>query len=161
MSVQPLDFSTVDIAAIVREEVQRVLRSPDHNSVTSPPPPPLVSPPVQSTSTPEHQFIQPAAPSSSALPLIQPAAQPRNRSSTAMPPLPQSVINNIRNGEFVNFDNLLPNRAPVTSDEYTFKVMGGSTPSVPKHQGKTKVTDFNSCGIIFYVVLAIFSTSLT
>ena len=143
VSVQPLDVSTVDIAPII---YQRVLRSPDHNNVTSPPAPPLVFPPVQSTTIPEHPFIQPAAPSSSALPLIQHAAQPRNRSSTAMPPLPQSVINNIRNIEFVNFDNLLPNRAPVTSDEYTFKVMGGSTPSVelvPKHQGKTKVTDFN------------------
>ena len=160
LSVQPPDFSTVDIAAIVHEEVQRVLRNPYHNSVTSPPPPPLVFPPAHSTSTSELPFIQPAAPSTSALPFIKPAAQPRNRSSKAMPPLPQSVINNIRNGEFVNFDNLLPNRAPATSDEYTFKVMGGSTQSVelvPKHQRKTKVTDFNSWMVAWNNFLRCFS----
>ena len=65
----------------------------------------------------------------------------------SMPPLPQAVIDKIQNGEFVNFDLLLPNRSPVLNDEYTFKVMGGSSPSVslvPKNQRKPKVTDFNS-----------------
>lgn len=64
-----------------------------------------------------------------------------------MPALPQAVIDKIRNGEFVNFDLLLPNRSPVLTDEYSFKMVGGSTPSVsliPKNQHKPKVIDFSS-----------------
>ena len=64
-----------------------------------------------------------------------------------MPALPQAVIDKISNGEFVNFDLLLPNRSPILTDEYSFKVVGGSTPSVsliPKNQHKPKVTDFGS-----------------
>jgi len=61
-----------------------------------------------------------------------------------MPPLPQAVIDK---SEFVNFDLLLPNREPVLNDEYTSKVIRGSSPSVslvPKNQTKPKVVDFNS-----------------
>ena len=64
-----------------------------------------------------------------------------------MPPLPQSVIDKIKNSEFVNFDLLLPNRSLLQSDEYTFKVIGGDTPSdalVLNNQKKPKVTDFSS-----------------
>ena len=64
-----------------------------------------------------------------------------------MPPLPQSVIDKFKNSEFVNFDLLLPNRSPLQSDEYTFKVIGGDTSPValaPNNQKKPKVTDFSS-----------------
>ena len=47
----------------------------------------------------------------------------------------------------MNFDILLPNRAPISNEEFTFKVIGGSNPSVsliPKNQRKPKVTDINS-----------------
>ena len=64
---------------------------------------------------------------------------------SSSPAIPKAAIDKIRNGEFVNFDNLLPNHSPVAQDEYTFKVVGGSSPSVslvPKHQNKPKVTNF-------------------
>jgi len=69
------------------------------------------------------------------------------QSQNIVPGLPKSVIDKIRNGEFVNFDMLLPNRAPIQTDEYTFKIVGGSAPSValvPNTQKKPKVTDFTS-----------------
>ena len=67
-------------------------------------------------------------------------------SSPALPVIPKATIDKICNGEFINFDSLLPNHSPVAQDEYTFKVAGGSLPSVslvPKHQNKPKVTSFN------------------
>ena len=69
-----------------------------------------------------------------------------HQASSAVPAIPKSAIDKIRSGEFVNFDSLLPNHSPVAHDEYTFKVIGGSSPSVslvPKNQNKPKVTNFN------------------
>ena len=52
------------------------------------------------------------------------------RYSSQLPAIPKAVLEKIKNGEFVNFDNLLPNSSPVLADEYTFKLVGGSSPSV-------------------------------
>lgn len=53
------------------------------------------------------------------------ASESPRQNVNAMPPLPQTIIDKIKNGEFVNFDNLLPNRSPLQTDEYTFKAVGG------------------------------------
>ena len=150
-----------DISTMIREEVQRALGNILANSHTSS----LQQPSVDTPMFPHRPLAsQPSniamSSSSSTLPeAMLPALltntlthrQQQNRSTSqsveGMPPLPQSVIDKIKNGEFVNFDLLLPNRSPVQSDEYTFKVIGGSTPSValvPNNQKKPKVTDFNS-----------------
>ena len=148
---------------MIREEVQRALGNILANSHASSSQQPLIDTPTIS-----HRPLLASQPSniamsssSSTLPeAMLPAIltntlthrQQQNRSTSqsfeGMPPLPQSVIDKIKNGEFLNFDLLLPNRSPVQSnDEYTFKVIGGSTPSValvPNNQNKPKVTDFNS-----------------
>ena len=62
-----------------------------------------------------------------------------------LPPLPQSILEQIRSGKFVNFDLLLPAVAPLASDEYTIKVNSGSEPSVllvPRAQSRPRVFDF-------------------
>ena len=67
-----------------------------------------------------------------------------------MPALRKAVIDKIKAGEFINFDSLLPNHSPVSDEDFAFKVGGGGgseSPSVslvPKHQAKSKVTNFNS-----------------
>ena len=66
--------------------------------------------------------------------------------SSIMPAIPKSAIDKIRSGEFVNFDTLLPCHGPVAHDEYTFQVVGGSSPSVslvPRNQNKPRVINFN------------------
>ena len=89
-------------------------------------------------------------PQSSSAPDIAPTTQaptPGTPSFQSMPALPKAVIDKIRAGEFVNFDNLLPNHSPVSNEEFAFKVVGGSSPSVslvPKHQTKPKISNFNS-----------------
>ena len=68
-------------------------------------------------------------------------------SSSLLPAIPKAAMDKIRNGEFVNFDTLLPNHTPVNHDEYTFKLVEGPSPSVslvPKHQSHPKVVNFNS-----------------
>ena len=63
-----------------------------------------------------------------------------------IPALQQAVIDHIRNGEYVKFDNLLPSSAMV-SDEFIFKVTGGTSPGVslvPRQQGRPRVSTFSS-----------------
>ena len=148
----PIPLSgSLDLAAIVREEVQKLLRSPVNSGVASP----------SITTVPATPLTVPAPPTTIIKPAALSAQSNINQSSQlAMPLLPQAVINNIRNGEFVNFDNLLPNRAPINMDEYSFKVGGGSTPTVelvPRRQAKTKVTDFNSWMVAWNNFLRCFS----
>ena len=64
-----------------------------------------------------------------------------------LPPIPQAVLDKIKNGEFINFDLLLPSVTPLTLDEYTIKVNSGDSsgePSislVPRHHARPKVYD--------------------
>ena len=76
----------LDLAAIVREEVKRLLRSPDNSGVASP----SITVVPLTVPAPPTTIIQPAAIS----------AQSNNNQSSrlAMPLLPQAVINNNRNG---------------------------------------------------------------
>ena len=169
--------SQPDIASVVRLEVQRALANFAFSSSPSPPVvatstrPESVHqhPPHQTSSATldsrpynivgnEHLTSNQASASSSSADVILPDTVARMLSNqgrasqasintSAMPPLPQTVIDKIKNCEFVNFDLLLPNRSPIQNDEYTFKVVGGATPSValvPNNQKKPKVTDFNS-----------------
>ena len=87
---------------------------------------------------------------------IEHSTTPPN-SSPGMPPIPRAEIDKIRNGEFVNFDNLLPNHNPVNQDEYTFKEVGGSITLVPKRQNKPKVLTFNSWMLAWTVFFRAYS----
>jgi len=135
---RPNDISTQhDISALIREEIQKYFSSVSANNTNQSH--------GQASSNTQDLNIGAGA-SASAVNIVDnslsshgipvsfssQALRCRNssRPATSMPPLPQAVIDKIQNGEFVNFDLLLPNRAPVLNDEYTFKVMGGSSPSV-------------------------------
>ena len=63
-------------------------------------------------------------------------------------PLPRSILLNIRQGEFINFDRLLPSFSPI--EEYSIEVhsnsvnaSGPSVSLVPKRQHQPKAKDFH------------------
>ena len=71
--------------------------------------------------------------------------------AATLPPLPQSLLLNIRRGEFINFDQLLPSVSPLAIDEYSIEVhsnsvnaSGPSVSLVPKRQHQPKAKDFHS-----------------
>ena len=46
--------------------------------------------------------------------------------AATLPPLPRSMLLNIRRGEFINFDQLLPSVSPLAMDEYSIEVHSNS-----------------------------------
>ena len=76
------------------------------------------------------------------------ANTPSTMRNSRLPPVPQAVLDRIRQGEFVNFDLLLPSVTPLSLDEYSIKINAGDStadsPSislVPRHQSRPKVFD--------------------
>ena len=55
---------------------------------------------------------------------IQPlSSRPTQQSPSAMlPAIPPAMREQIRNGEFINFNSLLPSLSPITNDDYTIKI---------------------------------------
>ena len=81
---------------------------------------------------------------------IQPlSSRPTQQSPSAMlPAIPPAVREQIRNGEFINFNSLLPSSSPITNDDYTIKIAQGSgydasLSLVPRHQVRPKIRSFN------------------
>ena len=67
--------------------------------------------------------------------------QPSYCPAATVSALPEKVLTQIKKGEFVNFDSLLPSTTPLSMDEYSFKVNPGANASVtlvPMAQSRPK-----------------------
>ena len=68
--------------------------------------------------------------------------------SAMLPAIPANIREQIRHGEFVNFNSLLPSSAPITTDDYTIQIDPGSgihnasLSLVPRHQVRPKIRSF-------------------
>ena len=60
-----------------------------------------------------------------------------------LPAIPAKVRDQIKKGEFVNFNLLLPSSAQLTNDDYTIKIAQGSGDTslslIPHHQVRPKI----------------------
>ena len=115
-----------------------------HDSVTFSAPP--VSPVAHPAAEPRH-FSSP--PFNLLMPIQPLSSRPTQQSPSAMlPAIPPAVREQLRNGEFINFNSLLPSSSPITNDDYTIKIAQGSGHDaslslVPRHQVRPKIRSFN------------------
>lgn len=150
--------NAVDITSIIREQVTLLLRSgeivlpsrqqevvPTGNSVNPPLPDNVGSfPPygnVPAATNDPHLFTLNNSLSR------EPQSLGTSSSTNNLPPVPKQVLEKIKQGEFINFDTLLPSNTPSSTDEYTLKVSPGldaSVTLVPRSQARPKVNDFSS-----------------
>ena len=67
--------------------------------------------------------------------------------SAMLPAIPAKVRDQIKQGEFVNFNLLLPSSAPPTNDDYTIKIAQGSGDAslslIPRNQVRPKIRTFS------------------
>ena len=70
-------------------------------------------------------------------------------SSSTLPPLPQNILDQIKAGKFVKFDDLLPAISPLNNDNYSIQInsASGGEPSVslvPNRRNRPRIIDFHT-----------------
>ena len=156
-----------DITSLINDAVARLLptiltaardsEQPSSQDLFRPVTVSSASGPLLTTTTTIRPQIQNGTTESNA-PLVFPGLLPytlplRQSTSAAdiLPAVPQKIQQQIKNGEFINFNQLLPSASPISTDDYAIKInqepssgLNASISLVPRHQRQPKICDFNS-----------------
>ena len=146
-----------NISSLVAAEVRRYFQEQTLTSNHGTNNPDWLMPGMDSHPTPQADDI---APFSAPPPVGDLLSFPSGVNMSSMPAVPKAVMEKIRKGDYVNFDDLLPNFTPVTEDEFSFRLVPGSGSSVslvPRNQAKPKVSNFASWMVAFSNFLRIYT----